>query len=158
MSPKNEIRPVESNDPSLSPETNALVTDELQDIVRADRARVLDGTPDASGEEHATHTATGASFISLRLGGVLTGAVIVITLGIVLITRSTSVLVLIPVFLLLLVLVTAIIRMTNRMTAAPEHASPELSARLEAEGVGDPDRMLTDLVDEFTPPERRNGR
>ena len=114
-------------------------------------------TPDAAGDAHASHSATGATFISLRLGGILSGAVVLITLGVVLITRSMSVLVLIPVFALLLALTAVIVTTVNHMTAAPEHPSADLSARLDADGVGDADQMMTDLVDEFTPANRRNG-
>ena len=35
-------------------------------------------------------------------------------------------------------------------TTEIEHASPETSAQLEAEGVADPDRVLSDLVEEYT--------
>jgi len=45
-----------------------------------------------------------------------------------------------------------------QMTTETEHASPAAAARLEEEGVGDPDRVLTELVEEHAgeaPQERR---
>ena len=104
------------------------------------------------------HSPTAATSIDVRLGGVLTAAVVAVTLGIVLITRSTSVLVLFPVYLLLLGLTAGIVRMANPMTASPQHPSADLAAQLEHEGVGEPDRLMTHLVDELTPDGRRDGR
>ena len=39
-----------------------------------------------------------------------------------------------------------------RWTTLTEHLSPETAARLEEEGVSDPDRRLTELVQEYTAP------
>jgi hypothetical protein len=37
-----------------------------------------------------------------------------------------------------------------QLTTQIEHASPQTTARLEEEGVADPDRVLSDLVEEYT--------
>ncbi len=42
-----------------------------------------------------------------------------------------------------------IVRTVNGLTEESEHATPTTAARLGEEGVGDPDRVLTELVDDF---------
>jgi len=44
--------------------------------------------------------------------------------------------------------------MVTRLAGEGEHPSPELAALLEREGVGDPDRLLTELVREFSTGDR----
>ena len=46
--------------------------------------------------------------------------------------------------------------MTLRMTTETEHPSPDVSARLEDEGVADPDEFLTGLVHDVK--DREHGR
>jgi hypothetical protein len=43
-----------------------------------------------------------------------------------------------------------VVALTLRLTRETEHVSPTLAARLEEEGVGDPDVFFTELVDEFS--------
>ncbi len=50
---------------------------------------------------------------------------------------------------LLLCATAVVVVATLRLSQPTEHPSPELEARLVAEGVGDPDRVMTDLVEEY---------
>jgi len=87
-----------SDDPSLSPHANHVLTDELQAVIGSDSAEVPSARPDHAGERHGTHSA----FVTIRLSG------------------------------------------------ETEHVAPQTAAALEEEGIGDPDRVLTDLVKDFT--------
>jgi hypothetical protein len=49
-----------------------------------------------------------------------------------------------------------IVSMTLRLTTEVEHMAPEAAARLEEEGVPDPDRALSDLVEQYS--EERSAR
>ncbi len=53
-----------------------------------------------------------------------------------------------------LLLATAVVLFTTtRLTGEAEHVDLATAAALEEEGVDDPDRVLTDLVTDFTTPE-----
>jgi hypothetical protein len=43
------------------------------------------------------------------------------------------------------------------LTTRTEHVSPAVAARLEEEGVGDPDALLSDLVEEFAGAQEAQG-
>jgi hypothetical protein len=144
-----ETRPVRSDDPSLSPETNRLLTEELRAIVGADEVEVDTSVPHREREAHARHgtwTATlddnrlivGVTFaMALVVGAILafaTGAWWLIFVALAVHAAGT-------------LLVTAL---TLGATTEVEHPDPTLAARLEEEGVADPDRLLTDLAAEYT--------
>lgn len=157
-SKKTNTRRVESHDPSLSPEANQLLTDELQAVIGTDTVQVPASRPDPAGDRHATHTPFVANVIGVRLALILTALVLLITAGLIIANRAGSAIILIIVFVFVFVFVAlaaavgVIVSMTNRMTAQREHVSPEVAAALEEEGIGEPDRVLTDLVTEYTEP------
>jgi hypothetical protein len=149
-----EIRPgearrfVRSEDPSLSPEANAQLTRELREAVGSDTAIVDDERLARARERHATHGTLAAELASHRLPIVVAFlAAVVIGGAIALATGSWWV-------LLAAVALHAVgtLLMTGfalRLTTETEHVSPTLAARLHEEGVAEPDRVFTELVEDY---------
>ena len=143
-----ERRVVQSDDPTLTPEANRLLTAELRRIVGRDEIEVPAGTPHRDRERHAGHSLYSATLVGNRLVIILTFVTAVVVGAVVsLATRSWWALVgALAVHALgtLLVGVGAL-----QLTTEVEHASPQVAARLEAEGVRDPDKLLTELAAEY---------
>ncbi len=148
ISEDTERRPVRSEDPSLSPRANELLTRELQEAIGADEVVVPKDVPDRRGEPHATHSPLAATltsnrpivivtfFMALALGGVVT-----------LVTEQYWAVVLAAA--LHAVGTLAVTAAAIGLTTKTEHVDPTVAARLEEEGVADPDRVLSELVDDF---------
>jgi hypothetical protein len=154
--PRTQHRSVRSSDPSLSPEANRLLTAELRAIVGRDEVDVPIGRADAAHDAHAVHSPWVANVIDARVGPVFTALAAVCVAGVVALTWGGWLILVAA----LLVLATATLLATRslfRLTDEVEHPSPDTAARLEAEGVGDPDRVLQELVDEFRPADGRDA-
>jgi len=153
-----EKRRVESHDPTLSDHANRLLTDELRQVVGAESVTVPLARHDAAGDRHATHSPGVADLINVRMGLVVTAFVLLISGGVVVVAAGGTV-ALVVVTAALVACVAVIVWVVGRMTDEREHPSPQLSAALEEEGVGDPDRLLTDLADEYrgSPASKRDG-
>jgi hypothetical protein len=150
--PPTERRLVRSSDPSLSPEANRLLTGELRAIVGRDEVDVPVGRADPAGAAHGGHAVVVADVIASRLGAVFTAlAAICVVAVIALVWNTVAILV---VALVVLVAATLLaLRSLFGLMRETEHPDPETAALLEEQGVGDPDRLLQDLADEF-----RDGR
>jgi hypothetical protein len=148
-----ERREVRSQDPSLSPEANRILTEELRQAVGRDVVEVPRGRPKAKGERHGGH----AGFVvALRENGLAVWmtllALLVVGAIVSLATGSWW-------FLLLALGAHAlgtliVVGLVLRMTTQVEHLSPGATARLQEEGVEDPDALLGELVQEFAPRRR----
>lgn len=137
------------DDPSLSAEANRLVDAELRAATGVD----VEGRPPETGPgsgpgpSAGRHSPLVAGLIEARL---LLGVTFVVVLiaGLVATLATGAWIVLVGLLALhaigTLVVATGVVRLAGET----EHVAPELAARLEAEGVGDPDRMFTDLVGE----------
>ena len=79
-----EDRPVRSEDPSLSDETNARLTEELRQDVGSDHAQVSPDTPHREREPHATGSPASAAARNL---GLLIG-IVAMVLGIAVLAPS----------------------------------------------------------------------
>ncbi len=147
--PPTEEREVRSNDPDLSPRANELLTEELRQVVGSDRvtvpagaARAGEGTGPRAGSIRATLAANriplGISFAAaLVIGAIVafaTGSWWAVVVAAGLHAAGTM----------------AVAAGAIRLTTLTEHTAPETAARLQDEGVGDPDRRLTELVQEYT--------
>jgi hypothetical protein len=143
-----ERRFVRSEDPQLTPEANRLLTDELREVVGRDEVEVPRDTPHRAEEAHATHSPMVGTLVSNRPLIIVTLLAAVVVGGIISLATGYYVAVLLAVGLhalaTLLVAAGAI-----QLTTQVEHVAPETAARLEQEGVADPDRVLTELVEEF---------
>jgi hypothetical protein len=144
-----ERRFVRSDDPNLSAEANAALTEELQQAIGAEHASIPADTPDPAAAERSGDSAATATVASMRplfivtlLAALTVGAVIALSTG-----SWWALVVAVGVHALgTMVVASGAIQLTTQI----EHASPQTSARLEEEGVADPDRVLSDLVEEYT--------
>jgi hypothetical protein len=143
-----ERRFVRSEDPQLTPEANRLLTGELREVVGHDEVEVPRGTPRRAEEAHATHSPLVATLVTNRPLIIVTLLAAIVVGGIISLATGWYVAVLLAVGLhalaTLLVAAGAI-----QLTTQVEHVAPETAARLEQEGVADPDRVLTQLVEDF---------
>ena len=144
-----EQRVVRSEDPSLTDEANELLTEELREVVGRDTVEVRAGTPRRHERARGGHHPIRATLISNRELLVVAFFVALTVGGIVtIVTGSWWALVAacaIHALGTMLVAASAI-----QLTTQTEHMSPGTAARLENEGVGDPDRVLTELVEDFS--------
>jgi len=144
-----EIREVVSDDPSLSPEANRVLTEEARAAVGAERVRVPRDKPHTERDRAGTHGSLAESFAANRLIIAITfGSLLVVGAIVALATDSWWAVVVaagvhaIGTFVVLTMLGSAV-----RQT---EHASPTATALLAEEGVADPDARLSDLVEEYS--------
>jgi hypothetical protein len=145
-----ERRPVASDDPSLSPEANQMLTEELRAIVGSAFVEVPIRRADPAHARHGTHREGVAELIADRFGYVAATLVLLVVLAVVGLSSGTVV-ALAGALVVLGVALALVVLMVTRLADETEHPSPELAALLEREGVGDPDRLLTELVREFSP-------
>jgi F0F1-type ATP synthase assembly protein I len=143
-----EQREVTVDEPQLSPEVNADLTDEVRDVVGRRSVEVPVNRPHVSRGESAGRTHLGWRpdkflLVMIAAAGIVVGAIIALLLD--------HWWVLIPVVLVLWLVTYAVVATIMRMTAVSEHPSPETVAAMEEEGVADPERLFDDLVQEFTP-------
>jgi hypothetical protein len=144
-----ERRFVRSDDPNLSAEANAALTEELQQAIGAEHVSMPADTPDPATAERSGDSAATATVASMRplfivtlLAALTVGAVIALSTG-----SWWALVVAVGVHALgTMVVASGAIQLTTQI----EHASPQTTARLEEEGVADPDRVLSDLVEEYT--------
>jgi hypothetical protein len=153
---KTERRFVRSEDPSLTPEANRLLTEELREVIGKDVVEVPAETPRRADEPHANHSRIIAALIGNRAVVVVSFAAALVVGGIISLSTGEYVAILVAVGLHAIgtMLVTA---GAVQLTTEVEHVAPETAARLEQEGVGDPDRVLADLVEDFAGATRAGG-
>jgi len=147
---RRERREVRAEDPSLSPEANRLLTDELREVTGRDAVEVPADRPHTERGEHGGSPSL-LVFLSDNRIAVAMGFFVALAIGAVLgaTTGSWWLTGLAVVIDLVGTLVVATVVL--RMTGETEHLSPTASVRLEKEGVEDPDRLFSDLVEEFAP-------
>jgi hypothetical protein len=154
--PRTVRREVRSADPSLSPEANRLLTKELREVVGAEEIEVPAGTPAHHETDHGGRsTFAGTLAVNRVLIVVSLAALIVVGVIVSLVTGSWWALVVacaVHATGTLLIAAFAI-----HMTTRVEHVDPTTAARLEAEGVTDPDRVLSELTEEFAGAQQAGG-
>jgi hypothetical protein len=148
--PPTERRAVRSSDPSLSPEANRLLTDELRAIIGSDEVEVPADRPDPAHARHGRHSPLVANIIDARIGAVFTGLAAVCVGAIIALGLGPWTIV--PALAVLVVATLLALRSLLGLTDEVEHPDAETAALLEDEGVGDPDQLLEDLVHEFRGP------
>jgi hypothetical protein len=141
-------RGVRSGDPSLSRQANELLTEELRERVGADRVTVPAEAVERMRSERGRGSTAKASLLSNRpLLIVATCTVLVVAVASSLATGSwwaaTAVVVLAVAGLCVVTF------LALQLTTETEHLAPETAARLEEEGVGDPDKVFTDLLEGY---------
>ena len=155
-SQQTERRPVRSEDPSLSPRANELLSDELQKIVGAQEVVVPKDVPHRSEERHAKHSPFVAALVANRAILIVTFLAALVVGGVVALVTGQYWAVVVAAALhavgTLAVTVGAI-----ALTTETEHVEPTVAARLEEEGVSDPDRVLSELVEDFAGARQARG-
>ena len=143
-----ERRSVRSEDPSLSARANELLTHELREAIGADEVVVAKDVPDRSHQRHATHSPFVAALLANAPILIITFLVVLVVGGVVALVTEQYWALLVAGALhaagTLAVAAGAIALATN-----VEHVAPAVAARLEEEGVADPDRVLSELVEDF---------
>lgn len=157
-SEKTERRFVRSADPSLSDEANAMLTAELRTIVGKEEVEVPAARPRTEAGRHGGRRPAVADIWSGRIAFVLAAAAGVVVLAAVLAFTTGSAWGLAIALVVLLLALGTVVRTISAFSGEMNHPSPELAARLEDEGVADPDRLFDALVQEFTPPGRKAER
>jgi hypothetical protein len=143
-----ERRPVRSEDPSLSPRANELLTHELQEALGTDEVVVPKDAPQRSREEHGRHPSVAATLASNRPILIVTFLAALVIGGIVALVTGQYWAVLVAAVLHAIGTL-AVAAGAIHLTTETEHVAPTVAARLEEEGVADPDRVLSELVEEF---------
>jgi hypothetical protein len=149
-----EGRIVEVIDPALSPESNHILTDQVREVVGtttvrvpAPRAHPSHGERPPSSRALAMWNANKLIFLIIMLSFVVVGAIIGLTgLGWGFLALAVGV---------LGITTMVVVRLVGRMTSVAEHLDPCTVARLEDEGVREPDRFFSRIVAEFTEPAER---
>jgi hypothetical protein len=142
-------REVRSNVPWLSPETNWLLTQELREAVGRDTVDCPPDLPASAERPHARHSPLVAALWSNRIGIIIVSLMLVIV-GVIVSLAAGSWWALVAAVAVLALATLAVAASTLQLTTETEGISPTLAARLEEEGVGDPDKLFTELVQEFT--------
>lgn len=152
-----ELREVRSSDPSLSPEANRLLTEELREVVGREQAEVPAGRPHVERERHGGRSGIAVVLAEHRLVATLILLVALVVGAVVSLATGSWWFLLLALGLDVLGVI-AVVAVVLAMTTETEHLSPSATARLEDEGVSDPDRVFSDLVEEFAPGEQSEQR
>lgn len=148
-----ERREVRSQDPSLTPEANRILTQELRAAVGRDEVEVPRTRPHVEREAHGGRPGIAVALSQNRLVVAMMLLVALVVGAIVSLATGSW-------WFLLLALgldvlgVLAVVGIVLAMTTQTEHMSPGAAARLADEGVEDPDAVLSDLVEEYAPADR----
>jgi hypothetical protein len=144
-----EEREVRAEDPELSPETNQRLTEELRDVVGAERVRVPVDRPHATRGD-APHQQGFVAHMNQHRFQLIRATAIALTFGAIL-SLATGVWWLLPLAAGVHALGTMTVVLTIvRMTTIPEHVSPEVEAAMAEEGVRNPDERFSRMVEEFS--------
>ena len=145
----------ERKDPSISPEAERLLTAELREATGRPDAELPADAPRRlrEGPDHSPFVANLVSNRQLILVGFLAAVVVG---GIIALTTGWYVAVLLAVALHALATL-AVTAGVIQLTTEVEHVAPETAAALEEEGVADPDRVLTQLVEDVADEDQAGG-
>jgi hypothetical protein len=144
-----EERQVRAADPELSPETNARLTEELREVVGAERVEVPRGRPRASAGE-VPQRRRGSAYLSQHRFQLIRATAIVLTFAAI-VALATGDWWILPLAAGVHALGTMTVVLTiMRMTTTVEHPSPDLAAALSEEGVSSPDERFSQMVHEYS--------
>lgn len=144
-----EEREVRAADPELSPLTNELLTDELREVVGAERVTVPVDRPHTSRGELPPKRSFFA-YVSQNRLTVLGSLAIMLTFGAI-IALTTGDWWFLPLAAGVHALATmTVVLLIVRMTTVIEHPSPQASAALADDGVLSPDERFSQMVEEFS--------
>jgi hypothetical protein len=152
-SSRSERREVRSQDPSLTPEANRVLTQELRAAVGRDEVEVPRTRAHVEQEPHGGRPGIAVALSQNRLIVALTLLAALVVGAIVSLATGSWWFLLLALGLDVLGML-AVAAIVLAMTTQTEHMSPGAAARLADEGVEDPDAVLSDLVEEYAPDDR----
>ena len=135
-----------SRDPRLSPEATRLLTEELREVLGDDTIKVPDGEALQSAQSAHGHYA--ATLFGMRRELVVLASVLLIIAAI--LTLAGGSWWLVGAVMVLLAAGSLAVHLTHSSyLKSTEHVDSQTAAKLEDEGVVDPDRVLTKLVEDY---------
>jgi hypothetical protein len=144
-------REVRADDPDLSPKANALLTEELQDAIGHDQVTLpADRAEDAGRVRAAGHRTLASQFAINRMLIGITFAMLVVV-GVILALATDSWWAVVAAVAVHAVGTFLVLSLTLQLSSEVEHVSPSTAAKLADEGVADPDRALSDLIEQYGP-------
>jgi lysylphosphatidylglycerol synthetase-like protein (DUF2156 family) len=149
-------REVRAEDPGLSPEANQLLTAELQDAIGADEVELpADQAEDAGRVGVREHRSLATQlYVNRMLVGITLAMLIVV--GVIASLATGSWWALVAAVAVHAVATFLVLSFTLQVTSEVEHVAPSTAAKLEDEGVADPDQALSDLIEQYGPPKGGN--
>jgi hypothetical protein len=142
-------RDVRADDPNLSPEANQLLTRELREAVGRDRVQVPREQADHAGTLGARPRRTLRSVAAGNRLLIAITFVALIIVGVIVALSTDSWWAVVAAAGVHALGTIVVLSMTLRLSTEVEHVDPTVAARLEDEGVADPDRALSDLVESY---------
>jgi hypothetical protein len=150
-------REVKVEDPDLSPEAERLLTAELREAIGRDRVRVPADRADSIGRVGgAARPSLWAALSANRLVIAITFAVLLIV-GVAVALATDSWWAVVAACAVHAVGTLAVVTLALRLSTEVEHVAPETAARLEDEGVPDPDAVVGDLAEQYTSADEARG-
>lgn len=143
-------------DAALSPDARRLLTDELREATGRPGAEIPEATARRLQPEATRRSAIFANVVANRHLFIVTLLAAIVVGGIISIATGWYVAVLLAVALhalATLIVAAGAIQLTTEV----EHVAPETAARLEDEGVADPDRLLTEMVEDVAGADQAGG-
>jgi hypothetical protein len=150
-------REVRAEDPNLSRTANQLLTDELRDAIGTDEVSLPeDRARDAGRISTRTHRSLVTQLLVNRMLVGITFAMLVVV-GVIASLATDSWWALVAAVGVHAIGTFLVLSFTLQISSEVEHVSPTTAARLEDEGVGDPDRALSDLIEQYGPSDAHHG-
>lgn len=148
--PSVEIREVAIDDPELAPNTNRRLTEELREVIGADRVAVPVDRPHAARGERPPRDRPAA--LRWRPGNVMLAMIVasLVVVGAVIALITDRWWLLPAVVVVLAVMTGAVVALVLSMTANAERPSATTVAAMADDGVSDPEQRFSDAVAEFT--------
>jgi hypothetical protein len=148
---------VRVDDPDLSPDANRLLTAEVQEALGTDQVEIpADDAPDIhrlpDGELRSLRSMLGTNRLIVAVAFVP-----LLVIGVIISLSTDSWWAVVAACAVHAVGTLIVASIVLRLTTAVERVEPATAARLQEEGVGDPDQALSDLVERFGPGQERDG-
>ncbi|MEA2282178.1 MAG: hypothetical protein QOK21_2785 [Solirubrobacteraceae bacterium] len=150
-------REVRAEDPRLSATANQLLTEELQDAIGQDRVTLpADRAEDAGRVRAAGHrTLVGQLSVNRMLIGITLAMLIVV--GVIVALATDNWWAVVAAVAVHAVGTFLVLSLTLQLSSEVEHVAPSTAAKLADEGVADPDRALSDLIEQYGPSDEAHG-
>src|SRR4051794_1311741 len=150
-------REVRAEDPNLSREANQLLTEELREAVGTDSVTVPREAADRAGTLGARPRRTVGTVLAANRLLVTITFIALLIVGVIVALSTGSWWAVVAACGVHALGTIIVISMTLRLSTEVEHVDPTTAARLEDEGVADPNRALTDLIESYGSPGNSRG-